>query len=65
MLPTPQESASMLVASINRHLPTSHQSQAEILLAITQHIEADRAAHVRHVAQNATNLIDPITKGTK
>jgi len=48
-LPTPQESASMLVATINRHLPQSHQAQAEVLLAVSQHIEADRAAHCRHV----------------
>jgi hypothetical protein len=48
-LPSPQESASMLVAAIKRHIPHSHQAQAEILLAVAQHIEADRAAHCRHV----------------
>jgi hypothetical protein len=49
-LPTPQESASMLIASIRHLIPHSHATVAEILIAVAQHIEADRAAHCRHVA---------------
>jgi len=48
-LPTPQESASMLIASIRHLIPANHNTLAEIMIAAAQHIEADRAAHCRHV----------------
>jgi hypothetical protein len=47
--PTPQESASMLIASIKHLIPASHATVAEILMAVSQHIDADRQAHCRHV----------------
>jgi predicted Zn-ribbon and HTH transcriptional regulator len=49
----------MLVAAIRHLLPTSHITVAEILMAVAQHIEADRAAHVRHVQKSLHK------KGTK
>jgi hypothetical protein len=77
-LPNPQESASMLIASIKHLIPASHQAQAEILMLASQHIEADRASHVRHVQTtlptarpNASGLNTPggaagqLKKGTK
>ena len=48
-LPSPQQSASILIASIKHLIPANHQAQAEILMAASQHIEADRQAHCRHV----------------
>jgi len=48
-LPSPQESASMLIASIKHLIPASHITVAEILMLVAQHIEADRQAHCRHV----------------
>ena len=56
-LPSPQESASMLIASIRHLLPTSHITVAEILMLASQHIEADRQAHCRHVMQMPVNEI--------
>jgi hypothetical protein len=64
-LPTPEESASMLMASIKPLVPSNHNTQAQLLIAIAQHIAADRSAHCRHVAVNATSLIDHKPKGTK
>jgi len=59
-LPTPPESASMFIASIQHLLPTSHVVLAEIHAKAAQHIEADRAAHCRHVQKSLTQK-----KGTK
>lgn len=55
---SPQESASKLVASIRHHIPASHIAQAEILLAVCAHIEADRHALALSVARQSTPLIE-------
>jgi hypothetical protein len=39
----------MLVASIRHLIPVNHNTLADIMIAVAQHIEADRAAHCRHV----------------
>ena len=56
-LPSPQESASLLIQSIKHLLPASHITVAEILMLASQHIEADRQAHCRHVMQMPVNEI--------
>jgi len=65
-LPSPQESASMLFDSIKNNLFRSHIGDADVLLTIAQHIEADRAAHCRHVMTLPTahpNASGPNTPG--
>ena len=55
---TAEESASLLMATIRPHviLP-DHTAEADVLMAIRNHIETDRHHLVNAVSRQATNLM--------
>ncbi len=56
---TPEESASILLATIAPHIVIpNHPAEATISIMIRDHIEADRKACADQISQQATNLLN-------
>lgn len=57
---TSEESASLLLQTIRPLvIVPSHDAEADVLIKIRNHIDAERQQTFQHIARQATSLVDP------